>query len=198
MAKSKDNLIMQGTSGRVGRNLVFRLKGDQTIIAKRARQKANREYTSDQRAVMNKFTRAALYAKAAIQDPQLKEAYQAKANINQTAYNVAFRDYLVKPYVALLDDTEYKGNTGESISLLIKDVLKVVDVKVELLGPNDTVIESGVATVAPTDNTSTQWKYTMTEDNPDYENSKYRITLTDTPGKKTVEIKDYGEDSTPD
>ncbi len=198
MAKSKDNLIMQGTSGRVGRNLVFRLKGDQTIIAKRARPKTNREYTSDHKSVMNRFTRAALYAKAAIQDPQLKAAYQAKANVNQTAYNVAFRDYIVKPYVALLDDTGYQGNTGEKISLLIKDVLQVVDIRVEILDSNDAVIESGVATVAPADRTNTQWNYTMTEDNPDYENSKYRITLTDTPGKKTVEIKNYGQDTTAD
>ncbi|MBL1411008.1 hypothetical protein [Sphingobacterium faecale] len=198
MAKSKDNLIMQGTSGRVGRNLVFRLKGDQTIIAKRARQKTNREYSSDQQSVMNKFTRAALYAKAAIQDPQLKQAYQAKANVNQTAYNVAFRDYLVKPYVALLDDMGYQGNAGEKISLLIKDVLQVVNVKIEVLNANDVVVESGAATVAPLDTTNTHWNYTMTEENPDYENSKYRITLTDTPGKKAVEIKDYGEDATAD
>lgn len=193
MAKSKDNLVMQGTSGRVGRNLVFRLKGDQTIIAKRARQKAVREYSDDHRAVMNTFTRAALYGRSAIQDPQLKAAYQAKANVNQSAYNVAFKDYIVRPYVALLDDINYQGNAGDKITFLIKDVLQVVEVTVEVLDQNDAVVESGPAN--PTNSSNAQWAYVMTAENPDYENAKYRISMLDTPGKRTVVVKNYGEDA---
>lgn len=192
MAKSKDNVVMQGASGRVGRNLVFRQRGDETIIARRPRQKPGKQYTADQKMVMNNFTRAALYAKATIDDPQLKEAYKAKTNNNQTAYNMAFRDYLVKPEVALLDDINYEGNVGDMLTFLVKDVLKVKTITVEILDQDDNLIESGQA--QPVDSRNTQWKYIATADNPDYLTSKYRISMLDTPNKRTVVLKAYGED----
>ena len=41
MAKSKDNVVMEGASGKIGRMLVFRQRADQTIIARRAKKQAN-------------------------------------------------------------------------------------------------------------------------------------------------------------
>lgn len=192
MAKSRDNVVMQGASGRVGRNLVFRQKGDQTIIARRPVRPEGMEYTSAQQRVKARFTRAALYAKKAILDPVLKDAYKAKAKGNQSAYNIALRDFQIAPQVVLLFDQEYMGQVGDSFSFLIKDVLKVLEVQVEILDQNDVLVEKGSAVALDAQNT--EWSYAATVENTDYLNAKYRITMVDTPKKRTTVILQYGED----
>lgn len=195
MAKSRDNVVMQGASGKVGRNLVFRQRGDQTIIAKRPRITEGREATEKQQQVQNRFLNASLYAKKAIQDPELKNAYQMKANINQSAYNVAFKDFFTRPEVRLLSDGTYEGNVGDEITFLVRDTLKVTQVEFEILDQDEVVIESGFA--EPTDEDNTGWRYTASVENVDYANAIYRITMLDTPKNITTVIKAYGEDMEP-
>lgn len=193
MAKSRDNVVMQGASGKVGRNLVFRQRGDQTIIAKRPRVTAGgREVTEKQQQVQNRFLNASLYAKQAIQDPELKAAYSRKATVNQTAYNVAFKDFFARPEVRLLNDSGYLGNVGDEITFLVRDILKVTAIEFEILDQDDTVVEVGQA--EPTDEENTGWKYTASTENIDYTNAIYRITMLDTPKNTTEVMKAYGED----
>ncbi|PRD54710.1 hypothetical protein [Sphingobacterium gobiense] len=193
MAKSRDNVVMQGASGKVGRNLVFRQRGDQTIIAKRPRMVAGgRELTPKQQQVQNRFLNASLYAKQAIQDPELKAAYAKKATINQTAYNVAFKDFFARPEVRLLNDSGYLGNVADEITFLVRDILKVTAIEFEILDQDETVIEAGQA--EPTDEENTGWKYIVSAQNVDYANAIYRITMLDTPKNITEVIKAYGED----
>lgn len=193
MAKSRDNVVMDGASGKVGRNLVFRQRGDQTIIAKRPRVVAGgREVSEKQQQVQNRFLNASLYAKKAIKDEELKHAYQMKANINQSAYNVAVKDFFTNPEVRLLNDDGYEGNIGDDITFLVRDVLKVTDIEFEILDQDEVLIESGPA--EPTDEDNTGWKYTASAENADYPNAIYRITMVDTPKNVTEVIKTYGED----
>lgn len=195
MAKSRDNVVMQGASGKVGRNLVFRQKGDQTIIAKRPKTVTGRLLTDKQVAVQNKFYDASQYAKRAMLDPVLKEAYSAKANINQNAYNVAFKDYFNEPTVRKLDDSGYRGVVGEVVTIQVKDIMKVTQVSVEILDQNDVPIESGLATA--TDGSNSEWIYEATVANVDYATAKFNITMLDTPKKITKVQKGYGEDMNP-
>lgn len=192
MAKSTDNVVMQGASGKIGRTLVFRQKGDQTIIARKARLRADgKPYTNDQLEVQDKFIDASLYAKKAIKDEELKTRYKAKANINQTAYNVAFKDFFSSPSIRRFNDREYTGQTGESITFLVKDILQVTQVSFEIVDDSDTVIESGMAENVDTE--GLEWKYTTNVENPDYKDTMYRITLLDTPENITTIIIKYGE-----
>lgn len=195
MAKSRDNVVMQGASGKVGRNLVFRQKGDQTIIAKRPKTVTGRVLTDKQVAVQNKFYDASQYAKRAMLDPVLKEAYSSKANINQNAYNVAFKDYFNEPTVRKLDDSGYRGVVGEVVKIQVKDIMKVTQVSVEILDQNDVPIESGLATA--TDGSNSEWIYEATVANVDYATAKFNITMLDTPKKITKVQKSYGEDMNP-
>lgn len=193
MAKSKDNVVMQGASGKIGRNLVFRQKGDQTIIARRPRETAGgRPISEKQFRVQERFLDASLYAKKAIKDDELKAAYKAKANINQTAYNVAFKDYFTAPTVRRLNDKGYTGNVDEEITFMVHDIMRVTEIEIEILDSDSTLIESGLA--LPIDEDNIEWKYTTTVVNPSYAESVYRITMLDTPRNITTEIKTYGED----
>ncbi|MDM1296826.1 hypothetical protein HX021_21285 [Sphingobacterium sp. N143] len=191
MAKSRDNVIMQGASGTIGRMLVFRQRGDQTIIARRPKKMENgRVPTDKQIAVQNRFMDASLYARTAILDPDLKAAYQAKANINQSAYNVAFKDFFTAPVIRRWDDSGYQGNAVDQITLMVKDVMAVVKVQVQILDQNDTVIETGLA--QDMDGIGVSWMYQVQEDNPGFEQAKYRVTLTDTPGHEYTYELAYG------
>ena len=195
MAKSRDNVVMQGASGTVGKMLVFRQRGDKTIIARRPKNRAERIYSPDQLQAQNRFLDASLYARKAIDNPELKAAYQAKANINQTAYNVAFKDFYTAPTVRRLDDRAYKGVIGDLVSILIKDVLMVKEVRVEIQDEEGAIIEAGHA--ENVDTQGIEWNYTATVDNTDYASGIIKVTMTDTPGNTYSEMKSYGEDTNP-
>ncbi|WP_268229986.1 hypothetical protein [Sphingobacterium sp. UT-1RO-CII-1] len=173
--------------------LVFRQKGDQTIIARTAKKRPDgKPYTKDQLAVQDRFLDASLYAKKSIRDDVLKARYKAKANVNQTAYNVAFKDYFNPPQIRRLRDQGYTGLVGQEITFLVKDILQVTQITLEIVDDSDTVIESGLA--IDKDGDGLDWKYTTTVENPDYESTMYRFTLIDTPGNITIVIVRYGED----
>lgn len=194
MAKSRDNMVMQGASGKVGRNLVFRQKGDQTIIAKAPRQVKGRVLSEKQIKVQNKFYDASQYARRAMLDPLLKSAYAEKATINQQPYNVAFKDYFHVPTIRKLDDRMYTGQVGDIITIQVKDIMKVTEVNIEILDQNDIQIETGLAT--PTDSTNSEWIYEATVEHADYANTKFNITMLDTPKKITTVQKSFAEDKT--
>lgn len=192
MAKSRDNIVMQGASGTVGKMLVFRQRGDQTVIARRPKKGANaKPPTTKQLEVQSRFMDASLYARTAIQDPDLKAAYQAKANINQTAYNVAFKDFFTAPVIRRWDDSAYKGNAMDQITFMVKDVMAVVSIEVKILDQNDTVIETGLA--EDMDGIGVSWMYQVKEDNPGFLQAKYLVTLTDTPGHQYAYELKYGD-----
>ncbi|MFD2556018.1 hypothetical protein [Sphingobacterium tabacisoli] len=191
MAKSKDNVVMQGASGRIGRNLVFRQRGDQTIIAKTPRIPADRVMTAKQVAVQHKFYDATQYAKSVMLDDDLKAEYKSKANVNQSAYNLAFRDYFKDPELRRVDDRAYEGEVGNKISFLVRDVMVLQSLSVEILDDQDAVIESGAAVLK--DNSDSEWLYTATVQNPDYMNCKYRVTMVDRPNKVVTVTRDFGE-----
>ncbi|MFE2861213.1 MULTISPECIES: hypothetical protein [Sphingobacterium] len=190
MAKSKGNVVMEGASGTVGKMLVFRQRGDQTIIARRPTFHNKKAPTVKQLDVQNRFMDASLYARTAIQDPDLKAAYQAKANINQTAFNVAFKDYFTAPVIRRWDDSGYQGNAMDQILFMVKDVMKVVKVQVGIFDANDLELEVGMA--QDMDGQGISWMYQVQADNSNFENAKYRVTLTDTPGHEYTYELVYG------
>lgn len=191
MAKSRDNIVMQGASGRIGRNLVFRQRGDQTIIAKPPRIPTDRVMTAKQVAVQYKFYDATQYAKSVMLDYDLKAEYKRKANINQSAYNVAFKDYFTDPEVRRVDDRAYGGEVGDKINIHVKDVMVLRSLSVEILDSQDAVVESGTAVLK--DRSDSEWIYTTTVENLDFLNCKYRITMVDKPNKIVTETRDFGE-----
>ena len=96
MAKIKDNLAMQGISGKLGNQVVYRRVGDKIIVVAKPRRKPTTHPTLISQN--NRFRLASTYAKNALQDPVLKDLYTAEAKrrgvIN--AYNMAAVFYLKK------------------------------------------------------------------------------------------------------
>jgi len=144
MAVNKNNPAVIGASGRFGPTMVFRQKGKLTIMANRPTP-TEIEPTAKQMNVRFSFMEASAYAVSAIADTPLKAAYQAKAKGNQTAYNVAFKDFLTAPILHKVDTSKYKGAVGDPILCRITDVLAVVAVKLTLYDRDGILVEEGMA-----------------------------------------------------
>ncbi|WP_410221255.1 hypothetical protein [Pedobacter sp.] len=177
MAVNKNNPVVEGASGRFGRTMVFRQKGALTVMAVRPKP-TNKLPTQEQMRQRFLFAEASAYAMDAINDPVTKEAYLAKAKGNQTAYNVAFKDFLTPPVLHLVDWSKYTGAIGDTITCRITDIMAVVSVKVSLYGTNDELIEEGMAVQS---SLKLDWVYTATTAHAPVAGTRMVVQMTDTP-----------------
>ncbi len=178
MAVNRNNPVVEGASGRFGNTLVFRQRGRVTIMATRP-TRTTHVATEEQMNRRFLFMEACLYATSVLEDPVKKAAYQAKAKPNQSAYNVAFKDFLVAPILHLVDWSKYRGAIGDLITCRITDVLAVVDVRLSLYDVDGVLIEEGPAVQA---NLKLDWVYTATVAHTPIAGMRVVVEMTDTPG----------------
>ncbi len=100
MAEVKDNYIVQGSSGRVGKLVVIKIINGKTFITKYPdRSKVN--YTKEQIECRKIFTKAAKFASEIVNDPAKKSTYPRQGR--KSIYHCALSDYL----------TEYKRKKAD-------------------------------------------------------------------------------------
>jgi hypothetical protein len=189
MARIKDNLLVRGASGNVGKQFVYRKRGNDTFITRMPTTDKNAKPTQQQEKARDLFTAAAGYATGAIADPKLKAEYQKKAKqkAGRTAYNVAFRDYLKAPVVTGIDTEMYKGTPDSTIVITAKDDFRVVEVFVSVKTAEDVLVEEGNAILNPIDRS--EWIYKATQNNAALTGSIIVATAKDMPGNKgTLQI----------
>ena len=75
MAKSNNNIITHGLSGKVGDLLVFSQRNGKTIVSRVPRRSGTLSSATVNQN--QKFAMASYYAKSALQDPALKAGYEA-------------------------------------------------------------------------------------------------------------------------
>lgn len=121
MAKSNGNVVTYGLSGLIGKLLVFRQKAGKTVVADRPK-KTTHEPTALSLAQREKFKAASRYAKNAISDKALKAEYELMAMPGQTAFNVAFSDYMKGPKFTLVPEYDhYAGEAGTTLTVEVTD-----------------------------------------------------------------------------
>ena len=183
MARSKFNVITHGLSGMIGGLLVFRQRGNKTIVANRPKP-STKPVKAISLAIRERFKRAAIYATSVMQDPALKEEYQITAKPGQSAYNMAFSDYQKAPEIYEdINLAVYTGAVGDEIVLSVIDDFRVESVQVQIKTPNGTVLEEGEAIQSVN---GLDWTYSTTEVNSEVPGSMLIFTATDLPGNKTV------------
>ena len=111
MAKSLNNIVMHGASGKLGNQIVFRQgKGGQTIIT--VKPAAGRNFNPTQLAHQEAFRDAIAYAKSAKDET----TYITKAQgTTMSAFNAAVADWFNKPEVLEIDTTGWRGASEEMI-----------------------------------------------------------------------------------
>jgi hypothetical protein len=103
MAEVKENYIVQGTSGRVGKLVVIKIINGKTFITKYPdRSKVN--YTKEQIEFRKIFAEAAKFASEIVNDPAKKSTYPSQGR--KSIYHCALSDYM----------TEYKRKKAADLS----------------------------------------------------------------------------------
>jgi hypothetical protein len=180
MSKVNDNLLVRGARGNVGKQFVYRKRGDDTIIARMPRVNKDAVPTDKQTQTRDLFSDATNYAGGVIASPDLKREYEKKLTPGKTAYNLAVRDFLKPPVVKKIDVSNYKGTVGSVIVVNAKDDFRVALVKVSIHSSAGVLIEEGNAILNPV--RRRLWNYTATQNNANPTGSVVSATATDLPG----------------
>lgn len=183
MAQVKDNFSIEGISGKIGKQIVFRQVNGKTIIASRPHRKPTTHPTLINQN--NRFRLASTYAKKALADPVLKEEYTAEAKkrgiINP--YNMAVSDYMKKPEISQVNTSAYTGNQiKEPINIEVTDNFKVIAVRVSIICQSS-IIEEGDATFS-----TNIWQYYTTTLNKHLADTKIVITAFDRAQNQDTQI----------
>jgi hypothetical protein len=102
MAEIKDNYVVQGTSGRIGKLTVLKIINGKTFITKYPdRSKVN--YTKEQIQFREIFAKAAKFASEIVNNPAKKSTYPRQGR--KSIYHCALTDYM----------TEYKRKKAEDL-----------------------------------------------------------------------------------
>ena len=178
MAKQKNNIIMRSTRGMIGGQIVFKRRAGKGYVSAAPETNENRMPTEKQQAVQNRFKSSIVYARAAVQNTDLKAAYENVAKRGQSAFNVAFKDAFASPEVLSILTQGYVGGIGNIIVVHASDDFKVNAVKVSIFGSDDELIEEGAAT-SNADGIS--WSYVATKANPVRGGTTIRASAFDIP-----------------
>ena len=186
MARVKKNVVTKGLSGKLGDDLVFRQTDAGTIVSVPPKKRAADSLSDKQIQQQEKFTKASVYAKQALLQPELKEAYKAMAKSKgfPSTYNAAVSDSLRPPEIESVDHTAYKGKSGDQILIVATDNFEVKEVKVAILNADDSIVEEGDALQQEN---LMEWKFTSTVEVADLTNCKILVKAYDHPKNETVE-----------
>ncbi|WP_341835672.1 hypothetical protein WJU16_22865 [Chitinophaga pollutisoli] len=183
MARINENLLVKGARGNVGKQFVYRKHGNSTIIGKMPVYDPKTARSDAQLTVRDQFTSAAMYARGAVQSPELKKEYQKKAAPGMSAYNMALRDYLKAPVVRKINIDAFDGPPGSTIVVHAKDDFRVTAVRVRIQRvETGEILEEGNAILAPVHRD--QWIYTTTQAYPSLDGLIVTATATDLPGNE--------------
>lgn len=183
MARSINNPIMQGATGRVGKTS-FRRTVFGTVIANMQDYEHKKEPTPDQVAFRQRFKKATAYIKARMKEPQFKDRYAALAKPGVSAYTTAFADFMSPPKILSIDVNGYAGATGNKIIIDATDNFAIKTVEVSITDASGAVIETGLAVFA---NPDPDWVYVATKPNGITKGSKIMVRATDYSGAVSTE-----------
>ena len=177
MAESKNNYVMFGMSGKLGKLLIFRQRGGKTFAT--AVPTRTGAFTEEQLEIQSKFKEAAAWARGILKSPEDRKFYSSLATGGQSAFNMAIADWFTDPEIKEIDTMGYTGAVGSVIKIWVADIVKVQSVKVSITTTSGTLLEEGSAVF---DADSQQWIYTAVQNNATTAGSIIKATATDKPG----------------
>jgi hypothetical protein len=148
MAEVRSNVLLRGTSGKLGGQVVMRILRDGRTILCNKPDFSNRKLSKDQKAHHQRFKEAAAYARsAAKREPIYAEL---AAGTMKNAYNVALGDWFNPPVIHKVE------RQGQAIHIQASDDVRVTGVKVIIMNDEGVVLEQGEALPAE----ERWWSYT--------------------------------------
>jgi hypothetical protein len=95
MAIVDKNMLLRGIRGAIGKEIVIKQYGKKTVVT-RYPDMTGIKPSKLQKKGRKKFAEAVAFAKAVINDPGRKTAYERKVKRGQTVYHYALKEYLGK------------------------------------------------------------------------------------------------------
>ncbi|MDR2026182.1 MAG: hypothetical protein LBQ01_01320 [Prevotellaceae bacterium] len=185
MAKSKNNVVTYGLSGKVGDMLIFRQVDGKTVVSKIPER--TKELSEKQIEHQHRFKRAVIYGKTAAETPGTKEIYEAvAAKRKKTPFIVAVADFFNAPEIENIDLSNYTGTPGDTIKVTVTDDVTVKSVSVSIINADGSTVEEGSAVA---DASGYVWTYTAVQNNDNLEGDKIVVAVSDLPGNLTEESK---------
>jgi hypothetical protein len=182
IGKRLQNLVEKSVSGAMGKELILREVGDAGLLAEAPTINPNRVPTPAQEDQQDKFAAASDYANAVLENPDLKETYEAKATKRKPAFRVAFTDYLKAPKVKKIDSSGYKGTVGSTIVVRAVDDFAVKQVSVSIYNAAGDLVEEGLAILDPI--IRVRYVYTASQVVAILPGCKIKAVAEDIPGNK--------------
>ena len=156
MAKIRNNLIVRGVSGMLGKQVVMRRQKNGKYVLAAAPDHTSHNLSDAQKQQQTRFRLAVLYAKGAAKNtPEYQNLAESRG---QSTFNVAVADFLHPPEIQNIDVSAYTGAAGQSITITAVDDVKVKTVSVSIANDDGTVVEKGSAVVSAQN--PDQWLYT--------------------------------------
>lgn len=108
MAIVTGNPVLQGFSGTLGRDLVFRKCGNKTVVAVKSTRPRQTNSPLQQRNC-NRFKEASQYARTVLRDPDKHNHYRHLALKlgKHSAYNLIISEYMREARIVLKDNTSH-------------------------------------------------------------------------------------------
>jgi hypothetical protein len=183
MARLKENIIIKGLSGRVGKHFIFKQYGSRTIIS--AYPDMSRvKLSAKQKKENNRFRKAMAYARSQMSDPGSKAAYKARVKGLQKPHNVAIADFYNPPVIDDVDVSISEAGQADRIFIDARDDFMVVRVEVEIANTDQSMKETGQAQQIG----ESRWLYVVREVYPSAKGLTIHVRVWDKPGNCTVKV----------
>lgn len=145
MARSKNNPILKGLSGRIGNTVVIKNLADGSQVVSNMPLK-RKHHSVLQEQHLDRFQGAKSYAKRIGKKPELKELYERRAlGTTRNWHNLAVGDCMNAPEIKEIHVENYMGEPGEIIRVRVTDDFKVASVEVTITDGQNQEIEKGLA-----------------------------------------------------
>ena len=178
MAQIRNNSLVKGISGALGKTVVFKNWQGKVIVANMPAKR--RSLSAKQKASVQRFKAAGRYADSQMANDEAKAEYSKGTRPNKNApYRVALSDYLNAPVVHYIKAPGYSGTPGDLISIKATDDFKVMTVHVRITNSAGTVLEQGEA--VQNQRRPHMWKYRTTVVNPKVKGTVIKATAYDKP-----------------
>ncbi|MEO7988561.1 MAG: hypothetical protein ABI663_03410 [Chryseolinea sp.] len=147
MATITNNILVDGISGKFGKQLVFRTLRGKTFVSPAARKPSKKKESEAQRNTRVNFREATEWARRILRDPEKKAYYKqrAKALKLPNAYTAVITDYMRKPKVVKLqnrDTITYSihkpGFTIKQVQVMANEATAAIPQKVAISQHKDT------------------------------------------------------------
>jgi len=150
---------LQGLSGTLGHNIVFRKYNDKTVVS--IKPSCRRKNSELQDRNCNRFKDAARHARTILRDPVKRDYYRklAKKQNKHSAYNVIISEYMSSVNISKKDVGTKTVSRKLTLSVTKKG-FKVKEVSISIKAPDDCIIAEGKANSI----SSTDWIYKLPDE----------------------------------